>query len=232
MDEFLTGTIRRMQGKLEAISGFLVHYEHISDSEMLFTNAPGRYRFDQQEGCHIIGLHEEGDGFDELRAAMEISHGLLFFDGYPGVFIAPGGTEQVSALVTDTIHHPAMHSILSGYGLVQIFEAYYDDITQKWIENAELLSTEFNRNTDAKVRYIFFFLEALLVGDRFRIPLHNTFASRAWPTWNLADEIYTSVCPLYPVDQLRLRKAIIRCLHLVGELGLDTSVAVQRKWDS
>ncbi len=211
-----------MQEKLESVSGFPVHFERISDSDALFTGSLGRYHFDSQRG-HIISLYEVGDGFDELRAAMEISHGLLFFDGYPGVLGRPG---HICALVTDAIHHPAMREILSTNGLGKSLDQYYDTRIQAWIDDVESLSTRCNMKTDASVKQAFFFLEAMLVKDKYRRLLRGTFSSRTPTTWRLADEVYISIHPLYPVDQLYLRKALVQCLKIISRLGQETRFTV------
>jgi len=212
-----------MQKRLESLSGYRVCYDRIPKSKRKATGIQGTYRFDRSKG-HIIGLYEEGDGFDELRAAMEVSHGLLFFDGYPGVLGSPG---EVCAIVTDTVQHPAMRDILRSNDLEEIFDRYYEHRVETWIKNAGSLSDQCNASTDVKIRYAFFFLEAMLIADKFRLSLQHAFPLAAGPTWPIADKLYTSVSSFYPTDQLRLRKALVHCLTVIEQLGKETrSVAV------
>lgn len=211
-----------MQKRLESLSGYRVCYERIPALKRIATDQQGTYRFDRSKG-HIIGLYEEGDGFDELRAAMEVSHGLLFFDGYPGVLGSPG---EVCALVTDTIQHPAMRAILRSNNLEETFDRYYEDRMKTWIRDAGSLSDHCNASTDVKIRYAFFFLEAMLIASKFRLLLQDAFASSAGPTWSIADNVYATVSSFYPTDQLRLRKALVHCLTVIEQLGKETRFVV------
>lgn len=173
--------------------------------------ATGSYRFDHSQG-HIIQI------VDELVAAMEITHGLMWMDGFLGVLTIDDPKEderEVIAAFSDTVLHPAMRTYLRRFDFEKDYEHCYERKVRQWVQAKDMLALAEQHARETSIQALRF-LEVILVNPLFQADLSQV--STELPlTWTLTRHLYEKVSHVYRPRPRGVWEAIVVIIKEVSQ---------------